>query len=183
MPLHTFVGVFFAFILVMAFVGVLIYAQFFRRDARDNRNAPKALSVPVTLVFTDIESSTAQWAANPQLMPDAIATHHRLIRSLIARHRCYEVKTIGDSFMIACKSALAAVELVRDLQRQFLEHDWGTAALDESYRRSRRSVRRRMRSTCRRLRAWSRRCTGVCGTGCACVRACTPGCATFATTR
>ncbi|CCD18993.1 receptor-type adenylate cyclase GRESAG 4, putative [Trypanosoma vivax Y486] len=134
MPLHTFVGVFFAFILVMAFVGVLIYAQFFRRDARDNRNAPKALSAPVTLVFTDIESSTGQWAANPQLMPDAIATHHRLIRSLIARHRCYEVKTIGDSFMIACKSALAAVELVRDLQRQFLEHDWGTAAFDESYR-------------------------------------------------
>ncbi|CCD19111.1 Adenylate and Guanylate cyclase catalytic domain [Trypanosoma vivax] len=106
----------------------------FLRSARDNGNAPTEPTAPVTLVFTDIESSTALWAACPELMPDAVAAHHRLIRSLIVRHRCYEVKTIGDSFMIACRSPSAAVQLVRDLQQQFLAHQWGTKAIDESYR-------------------------------------------------
>ncbi|RNF00951.1 receptor-type adenylate cyclase [Trypanosoma conorhini] len=68
-------------------------------------------------------------------MPDAVATHHRLIRALIAKYHCYEVKTIGDSFMIACKSVFAAVQLVRELQQVFLQHDWGTGALDEAYRK------------------------------------------------
>ncbi|CCD19987.1 receptor-type adenylate cyclase, putative, (fragment), partial [Trypanosoma vivax Y486] len=134
MRLASFLGALFGFFLFIALCGGLVFMQFFRRDARDNRNAPKVPTAPVTLVFTDIESSTAQWAANPQLMPEAVATHHRLIRALIAQHRCYEVKTIGDSFMIACRSASAAVELVRGLQRKFLEHNWGTTAIDESYR-------------------------------------------------
>ncbi|CCD12732.1 unnamed protein product [Trypanosoma congolense IL3000] len=104
------------------------------RHIRDNESAPKEPTDPVTLIFTDIESSTALWAAHPNLMPDAVATHHRLIRSTIARHDAYEVKTVGDSFMIACRSVTAAVELARDLQLALLHHDWGTTALDESYR-------------------------------------------------
>ncbi|ESL05339.1 receptor-type adenylate cyclase [Trypanosoma rangeli SC58] len=68
-------------------------------------------------------------------MPDAVATHHRLIRALIAKYRCYEVKTIGDSFMIACKSVFAAAQLVRELQHVFLQHEWGTSALDDAYRK------------------------------------------------
>ncbi|CCD21306.1 receptor-type adenylate cyclase GRESAG 4, putative [Trypanosoma vivax Y486] len=122
-------AVFVSAVSVAAFMALCL-----RRNARDNKNAPKIQTAPVTLVFTDIESSTAQWAANPQLMPDAVATHHRLIRALIAQHGCYEVKTIGDSFMIACRSASAAVQLVYDMQHKFLEHNWGTTAFDESYR-------------------------------------------------
>ncbi|CAD2221767.1 Adenylate and Guanylate cyclase catalytic domain containing protein, putative [Angomonas deanei] len=102
-------------------------------DSRDNKNAPKKLEEPVTLIFTDIESSTALWAAAPQLMPDAVATHHKLIRQLIQKYKCYEVKTIGDSFMIACKEAFVAVQLAQELQRRFLKHDWGTHEIDECY--------------------------------------------------
>ncbi|PBJ68387.1 receptor-type adenylate cyclase [Trypanosoma cruzi cruzi] len=108
--------------------------RYFCRGSRDNANAPKERLHPVTLVFTDIESSTALWAACPETMPDAVATHHRLIRSLIAKYRCYEVKTIGDAFMIACRSAFAAVQLVRELQQVFLQHDWGTSVIDDAYR-------------------------------------------------
>ncbi|RNF04284.1 adenylate cyclase [Trypanosoma conorhini] len=115
-------------------VGVVIVLLRFCRDSRDNANAPKEPTDPVTLVFTDIESSTALWAACSQLMSDAVATHHRLIRALITKYRCYEVKTVGDSFMIACKSVFAAAQLVRELQQVFLQHDWGTGALDEAYR-------------------------------------------------
>ncbi|KAH9600906.1 Adenylyl cyclase class-3/4/guanylyl cyclase [Trypanosoma melophagium] len=114
-------------------VGLILFLLLRRRSARDNANAPKEPTDPVTLVFTDIESSTALWAACPEIMPDAVATHHRLIRALIAKYRCYEVKTIGDSFMIASRSVFAAVQLVRELQQSFLHHDWGTGAIDDAY--------------------------------------------------
>ncbi|KAH9600918.1 Adenylyl cyclase class-3/4/guanylyl cyclase [Trypanosoma melophagium] len=118
---------------VLLLVGLILFLLLRRRSARDNANAPKEPTDPVTLVFTDIESSTALWAACPEIMPDAVATHHRLIRALIAKYRCYEVKTIGDSFMIASRSVFAAVQLVRELQQSFLHHDWGTGAIDDAY--------------------------------------------------
>ncbi|RNE96201.1 receptor-type adenylate cyclase [Trypanosoma rangeli] len=104
-------------------------------DSRNHANAPKEPTDPVTLVFTDIESSTALWVAWSELMPDTVATHHQLIRALIAKYSSYGVKTIGDSFMIACKSVFAAVQLVRELQRVFLQHAWGTSVLDDAYRK------------------------------------------------
>ncbi|CCD12781.1 unnamed protein product [Trypanosoma congolense IL3000] len=122
-------------ILILLFIALLVVlVRVIFRDSRDNHCAPKEPSDPVTLIFTDIESSTALWAAHPELMPDAVEAHHQLIRSLIVRYGCYEVKTVGDSFMIACRSPLAAVQLAGDLQRCFLHHDWGTTALDDSYR-------------------------------------------------
>ncbi|AAZ11180.1 receptor-type adenylate cyclase GRESAG 4, putative [Trypanosoma brucei brucei TREU927] len=120
-------------VVVMLAVLLLVLFQL-RGGARDNVNAPKELTGPVTLIFTDIESSTAQWAAHPEMMPDAVATHHRLIRALIMHYRCYEVKTVGDSFMIACHNPFNACQLACCLQRCFLQHTWGTAAFDESYR-------------------------------------------------
>ncbi|RNE97224.1 receptor-type adenylate cyclase, partial [Trypanosoma rangeli] len=124
------VGVVLLVTIIVAVVAVVVHL---RRDSRNNANAPKEPTDPVTLVFTDIESSTALWAALPEAMSDAVATHHRLIRALVAKYRCYEVKTVGDSFMIACKSAFAAVQLVRELQQVFLQHAWGTSVLDDEY--------------------------------------------------
>nr|CAJ2470475.1 unnamed protein product [Leishmania braziliensis] len=115
----------------IAAVGLLLYCCM---DNRDNDAAPKDGDEPVTLVFTDIESSTALWAALPQLMADAIVAHHRVIRQLIAKHGCYEVKTVGDSFMIACKSAHSAVRLACEIQTKLLGHDWGTVSIDAAYR-------------------------------------------------
>ncbi|KAF8293090.1 hypothetical protein TcYC6_0108770 [Trypanosoma cruzi] len=56
-------------------VAVLLY---FCHSLRDNANAPKERLHPVTIVFTDIESSTLLWAECPEVMPDAVATHHHL---------------------------------------------------------------------------------------------------------
>ncbi|CBH11531.1 receptor-type adenylate cyclase GRESAG 4,putative [Trypanosoma brucei gambiense DAL972] len=125
------IGCVVGFILFIA-LGVLLRISL--RNARDNNLAPKEPTDPVTLIFTDIESSTALWAAHPELMPDAVAAHHRMVRSLIGRYDCYEVKTVGDSFMIASKSPFAAVQLAQELQLCFLQHDWGTNAVDNSYR-------------------------------------------------
>ncbi|CAD2216202.1 Adenylate and Guanylate cyclase catalytic domain/Domain of unknown function (DUF1935), putative [Angomonas deanei] len=102
-------------------------------NARDNRNAPKDPNTPVTLMFTDIESSTALWASVPREMSAAVSTHHRIIRKLIVKYKCYEVKTIGDSFMIACSDAFSALKLAEELQHTFQSTDWGTDAIDETY--------------------------------------------------
>ncbi|XP_018644076.1 receptor-type adenylate cyclase, putative [Schistosoma mansoni] len=124
-------GALIALAVVAALVATMLYLL---RLSRNNNRAPREPTDPVTLIFTDIESSTALWAAHPELMPDAVAAHHRMIRSLIARYDCYEVKTVGDSFMIASKSPFAAVQLAQELQLCFLHHDWGTNAIDDSYR-------------------------------------------------
>ncbi|CBH18414.1 receptor-type adenylate cyclase GRESAG 4,putative [Trypanosoma brucei gambiense DAL972] len=129
----------FASLLLLAALGALLY--FTMNRTRDNASAPKEPMEPVTIIFTDIESSTAIWAAHPELMPDAVAAHHRVIRRLIEKYDCYEVKTVGDSFMIACKGAYPAARLVWELQVSFLNHDWGTGVFDEIYRDAERERR------------------------------------------
>ncbi|GET93399.1 receptor-type adenylate cyclase a-like protein [Leishmania tarentolae] len=102
-------------------------------DSRDNHNAPKEENEPVTLIFTDVENSTALWATVPLVMTSAMTLHHKLIRQLIIKYKCYEVKTIGDSFMIACKQPFNAVQLARDIQIELRQADWGSTVIDDTY--------------------------------------------------
>ncbi|EPY25002.1 receptor-type adenylate cyclase A [Strigomonas culicis] len=125
------VGTLTGVVLIVATVVVIVH--YFFGTSRDNRTAPKDPTRPVTLLFTDIQSSTALWAACPQEMPDAVSAHHSIIRGLIVKHKCYEVKTIGDAFMIASGSAYAAVRLAYDLQIAFLKYDWDSASLNRCY--------------------------------------------------
>ncbi|KAF8305150.1 hypothetical protein TcBrA4_0042570 [Trypanosoma cruzi] len=55
------------------------------------------------------------------------------------------------------------VQLVRELQQVFLQHDWGTSVIDDAYRMFEEDRARRTRSTCRRPRAWTLLCTGSTG--------------------
>jgi class 3 adenylate cyclase len=74
----------------------------------------------VTILFSDIESSTA---LNVELGDDRwmelLGEHNRLVRSAIAEHRGYEVKTEGDAFMVAFQSARDALRCAIDVQRAF----------------------------------------------------------------
>ena len=54
----------------------------------------------VTLVFTDVQSSTLQWEHRPEAMAASLAIHNKLMRQLITKHKGYEVKTEGDAFMV-----------------------------------------------------------------------------------
>ena len=78
----------------------------------------------VTLVFTDVKSSTALWEMNALVMKRALQLHNDLIRSLLAVHDGYEVKTEGDAFMIAFADPLAAVIWTGEVQLKLLELDW-----------------------------------------------------------
>src|SRR5579871_2199008 len=62
----------------------------------------------VTLMFTDIEGSTRGWDQYQEAFGRALERHNELLRQAIAEHHGYEVKTIGDSFMVAFASPVAA---------------------------------------------------------------------------
>jgi class 3 adenylate cyclase len=87
-------------------------------ETRDTEHAPTAGTIAV--IFTDIEDSTKLWGNAPLSMGVALDTHHRVIRECIVRHRAFEVKTAGDSFMIAVGDAARAMQLVLDIQLELM---------------------------------------------------------------
>ena len=94
----------------------------FMSDVRDVKNAPKGGNVAI--VFTDIEKSTALWGDVPQEMSESLSLHHKEIRRLIVENKAYEVKTIGDSFMIAMLSPSDAVRFSLQLQERLHSLAW-----------------------------------------------------------
>jgi class 3 adenylate cyclase len=83
--------------------------------------APSGL---VTILFTDVESSTALTDrlgdANAR---DVLRTHERLVREGLRAHGGSEVKTMGDGFMASFSSATKALECAIAVQRAFEEHN------------------------------------------------------------
>src|ERR1043166_6314901 len=71
----------------------------------------------VTLVFTDIEGSTLKWNRYPHVFQAVLDRHNALIRRAITEHNGYEVKTIGDSFMVAFASVAEAAACCLTIQR------------------------------------------------------------------
>eukprot|EP00668_Euglena_longa_P042465 GGOE01056212.1.p1 GENE.GGOE01056212.1~~GGOE01056212.1.p1 ORF type:complete len:735 (-),score=240.63 GGOE01056212.1:820-2949(-) len=106
---------------------------YWRLTKRSHSAAPKDVHKPFCVLFTDIQASTHLWATIPDVMAPALSTHHTLIRHAIAKHRCYEVKTIGDSFMCAVHTPQQAVRLALAIQTALHDHNWGTDAIDRAY--------------------------------------------------
>ena len=90
---------------------------------RNNRDAPKEGNC-VTIVFTDIQSSTTLWARLPLLMAKCVAQHHAILRKCLAVHRGYEVKTVGDSFMAAFANTCDAARFALQAQEDLVAADW-----------------------------------------------------------
>lgn len=115
-----------ALVLAVAAAFLTTWRVCFRSSERDVSNAPQ--SSPFAIIFTDVESSTALWAHAPEIMGPALDIHSLVIRKQIAKHGAYEVKTIGDAFMIAVDSAEGAVALAMDIQEALQDADWGRTA-------------------------------------------------------
>lgn len=84
---------------------------------------PVARTVPegtVTLLFSDIEGSTARNAklGDAQWM-DLLREHNDIVRAQLAAHRGYEVKSLGDGFMLAFRSAVDGLRCAVGMQRGF----------------------------------------------------------------
>jgi len=78
----------------------------------------------VTLLFTDVEGSTAALHALGTTYGDSLALHRMLIRDAIAAHDGVEVDTQGDAFLAAFGSADGALHAARDAQRALAAATW-----------------------------------------------------------
>ena len=86
---------------------------------------------PVALVFTDVQGSTRLWERCGAGMRGALEEHDRVLRSLLAGSTGYEVKTQGDSFMIAFPSVLDALAWCLEAQDALLRAAWPVDILSQ----------------------------------------------------
>ena len=83
----------------------------------------------VSLVFSDIQGSTALWERLGDRFGDALALHDAVMRAVLAEHDGYEVKTEGDAFMIAFCSSVDAIGFCLAAQTRLHEADWSDLLL------------------------------------------------------
>lgn len=85
----------------------------------------------VTLVFTDIEGSTRLWQLLSGGFQTILRHHHIVMRTCLAAHHGYEVKTEGDSFMIAFSDPQDAVAFCVDAQERLFATRWPVELMDD----------------------------------------------------
>lgn len=85
---------------------------------------PSVLAVrgTVTIVFTDIESSTAlSTAMGDKAWFDLLARHNEVIRARVKAHGGIEIKSQGDGFMLAFESGYRALRAMEEAQLAIAE--------------------------------------------------------------
>jgi predicted ATPase/class 3 adenylate cyclase len=82
----------------------------------------------VTLLFSDIEGSTARWDGAPAAMELALDRHDTLLRGAIEAHDGYVFKTIGDAFCAAFARAADALAAALDAQQALAAEDFSAVA-------------------------------------------------------
>ncbi|KAJ9471631.1 Adenylate cyclase [Diplonema papillatum] len=93
-------------------------------------NLPTTECVPglstgcAAIVFTDILSSTATWNAMPHAMKSGLRTHNMALRAVLRTCNGYEVKTIGDSFMVAFQTLDDALGFALGSQVGLYQEHW-----------------------------------------------------------
>lgn len=84
----------------------------------------------VTMLFSDIEGSTALLSRLGDRYGEALSAQRRIVRAAITAHRGHEMGTEGDSFFVVFESALDAVQACVRAQQDLLAHHWpGDAAV------------------------------------------------------
>ena len=95
--------------------------------------APPGLdSETATIVFTDIRASTLIWENTPEGMRAGLQIHNAVMREVMRMCGGYEVKTIGDAFMIAFASTCDGVAFGLRVQERLFEADWPASLLEDA---------------------------------------------------
>lgn len=81
----------------------------------------------VAFLLTDIEGSTALWEKTGDAFKEALASHHERLRQVFRQHGGFEVKEMGDSFIVAFERAgdalACAIAGQRALARQGMTNE------------------------------------------------------------
>ena len=91
--------------------------------------APGMGSGEACIVFTDIVGSTSLWANEPKGMARSLKMHNSVIRDAIRTHQGYEVKTIGDAFMVAFETIEDGVKFGLAVQQDLHNCAWPSSLL------------------------------------------------------
>eukprot|EP01063_Lacrimia_lanifica_P015684 TRINITY_DN2236_c0_g1_i1.p1 TRINITY_DN2236_c0_g1~~TRINITY_DN2236_c0_g1_i1.p1 ORF type:complete len:915 (+),score=148.38 TRINITY_DN2236_c0_g1_i1:50-2794(+) len=95
-----------------------------RLSLRATESVPGLTGKEVAVMFTDIKQSTSMWENNHASMKGALAAHNEIVRDALPQFNGYEVKTIGDSFMLAFHTAWEAVQCALHVQTALAEYTW-----------------------------------------------------------
>eukprot|EP00667_Euglena_gracilis_P002432 EG_transcript_2433 len=85
----------------------------------------------VAIMLTDVKSSTALWDRYPEAMSWAVNQHNYIIRQLLGEFDGYEVKTVGDTFMVVFQDACQALHCAMRVQEDLLHHHWPLELMEE----------------------------------------------------
>ena len=87
----------------------------------------KSLRVPekeATIIYTDVQGSTALWESHPLAMKKATDIHDSIIRRCYADHGGYEISTEGDSFNLAFQHPADAIGFALKAQLALYKANW-----------------------------------------------------------
>ena len=85
---------------------------------------PTAVHAVHTILFTDVEGSTAlTHKLGDASAREVMREHERMVRTALAAYGGSEVKTTGDGFMASFTSASQALKCAVAMQRAFAEHN------------------------------------------------------------
>jgi class 3 adenylate cyclase/tetratricopeptide (TPR) repeat protein len=96
---------------------------------RPDVSAHAAPDGTVTIMFSDIEDSTVLTEKmGDQAWQQLLRQHNAIIREQLTAHGGYEVKTMGDGFMVAFQSARKALDCAVAIQNAFESDNSGNGA-------------------------------------------------------
>lgn len=78
----------------------------------------------ITLVDTDVESSTALWDWDATAMSEALISHDDILRAELTKNGGLELLTEGDAFLVCFSDMVRGVKWCLDVQSALMEHPW-----------------------------------------------------------
>jgi len=81
-------------------------------------------SGPVTFLYADVEGSTALLQRLGERYADVLAEERRLLRTVVRRHRGFEIDSRADEFFAAFGETADPVAAALEIQRRLRDHPW-----------------------------------------------------------
>ena len=93
---------------------------------------PGVATGKATIVFTDIRLSTSIWECAPEGMRAGLRIHNAVIRDVMQAFNGYEVKTIGDAFMVAFETTLDGMSFALRVHERLRDAAWPASLLEDA---------------------------------------------------